>query len=69
MDRHEWGEIVGDKGTVVDDLRWTLFQAERSNTTMDREISVDKPKDWEVFDMNVTRIRQAQKALATLWTK
>ncbi len=37
MDRREWGEMLGDEITVEADLRWLLFQAERSIATMDRE--------------------------------
>ncbi len=65
MDRHEWGEIVGDKGMIVDDLRWTMFQAERSIETMLREERNDK----EVFAINQRRLRDVKVALAALWSK
>ncbi len=64
MDRQEWGEIVGDDGaTVESDLRWALFQAERSTQTMRSEARYDN----EVYRINQRRIRDCHVALAALW--
>ncbi len=64
MDRREWGEIVGDdKVTLESDLRWTLFQAERSVETMKREQKYDN----DIYRINQRRVRDCHKALAALW--
>lgn len=75
MDRHEWGEIVGDRGMIQDDLLWALFQAERSVQTMKREKENFTPEhpagcpiDREVLRINEHRIIHAKVALAALWT-
>lgn len=74
MDRREWGEIVGDEGRVEDDLRWTLFQAERSVQTMKREKETftsehpaGRPIDREVLRTNEYRVVHAKIALTGLW--
>lgn len=67
MDRTEWGEIVGDRGDVAADLRWTLFQAERLIETTRRE---DYPKrDFAVMRHNIHRVRDCHIALAALWAE
>ena len=75
MDRAEWGEIVGDRGMIQDDLLWALFQAERSVQTMKREEKVftsenpaGRPIDKKVLHINEHRIIHAKVALAALWT-
>ena len=66
MDRNEWAEIVGDKGEVTDDLRWTLFQAERAITSMRGEDRTFDPKLNEAFHRKAWA---ARIALAALWTR
>ncbi len=66
MNREEWGEMLGDKMTVQDDLRWTLFQAERSITRMMKEDSAASV-DHEIIELNLARVRDAKIALAALW--
>ncbi len=75
MDRDEWGEIVGDRGMIQDDLRWALFQAERSvrTTERDEEHYDGHPdnkvhRDNEVYRINQRRVRDAKVALSGLWT-
>ncbi len=63
MDRHEWAEIVGDKGTVADDLRWSLFHAERCVTSLVR----DESADYELEKCFVQQAHDARIALAAIW--
>lgn len=70
MDRHKWGETFGDWGEVGDDLRWTLFQAERSIQTMrHQEAEEDRPPDTPVLEHNQRRVRDSHTALAALWQR
>ena len=70
MDRVEWGGIVGDHGEIEDDLRWSLFGAERCVTAIDR----DKEEGVNHVGMDVERafkrqVRDAKVALAALWAR
>ena len=70
MDRHEWGETFGDYEQVGDDLRWTLFQAERNIQTMLRqEAEEDRPPDDEILQHNQRRVRDSHTALAAIWQR
>ncbi len=66
MYRQEWGEIVGDTGTIEADLRWTLFQAERSIIRM-MEHDSTADVDHEILERNLARVRDAKTALAAVW--
>ncbi len=52
MDRHEWGEMLGDSGTVEDDLRWTLFQAERCVADIERDLISAREDNGNVANIN-----------------
>ena len=68
MDRHEWGVMLGDKGTVEDDLRWTLFQSERCFAGLHEDDGVTKTcKDPELANIFRDSVRDAKTALAALW--
>ncbi len=71
MDRHEWGDIVGDGGlTIEDDLRWTLFQAERCVETLLREHKDEgRPLDSDLLHINKWRVHDCHVALAALWAR
>ena len=70
MDRREWGEIVGDKDSVEDDLRWELFQAERCMTSSDRDAdSGERPKDRQLYHGWERAVRDLKCALAALWQR
>ncbi len=64
MNRIKWGEMLGDQGKVVDDLRWSLFQSERIIQSM-RE---DKTMDQVVFKHLLHKAMDAKIALAALWS-
>ncbi len=66
MNRIDWGEIVGDGHEIVDDLRWELFQAERSIETMRRG---EGKTDAVLYDLNMRRVTDAKYTLAALWTR
>ncbi len=70
MDRNEWGNMVGDNADVVDDLRWSLFKAERAITSIiadqERPGSIRDPKLLEAYHKQAW---DARCALAALWTR
>jgi len=69
MNRHEWGELVGDGGTVVDDLRWSLFQSERCRLAIKTDIREGRSEDRELLDGFHRQVIDARFALAALWAR
>ena len=80
MDRQEWGEIVGDEGDVEDDLRWTLFSAERCILGMLEDFEERQERgpgvgtgrakmDTKVFEAFKRQRIDAKYALAALWQR
>lgn len=70
MDRKEWGTMQGDAGGIEDDLRWSLFQDERSIASQAWVNASDDDKlfDQEVHHHTLRRVCDARIALAALWT-
>ncbi len=66
MDRQEWGDMLGDVGNIEDDLRWSLFQAERIVATLSDPDG--EHRDTDVLNHNRTRVYNARIALAALWS-
>ena len=70
MDRAEWGEIVGDQGEVMDDLRWSLFSAERCAQAMWDESEGSVPSSrLPVYNAFKRQVRDCRFALAALWAR
>jgi hypothetical protein len=72
MDRNDWDCIVGCDNTLIQDLEWKLFQANRSINTMEEErdnFGYDFVSDEEVYDSNIRMRDDARIALAALYTR